>query len=80
MAAFDGNNNLVWVFFDSDDNTEINVSLTDEPLDYTEDELLRITPEQAIEVIKDLVSAVSVRGRDDLIDDLLAEIPTWKEN
>lgn len=80
MAAFDGDNSLVWVFFDSKDDTEINVALTDEPDDYTEDELLRITPEQAIEVVKDLLTAVIVRGRGDLVDGLLAEISTWKEN
>lgn len=80
MTAFDGNNNLVWVFFDSKDDTEINVALTDEPADYTEDELLRITPEQAIEVVEDLLGAVITRGRSELVDELLERIPTWKEN
>lgn len=80
MAAFEGNNSPVWVFFDSEDDTEINVALTDEPSVYTEDELLRITPEQAIEVVEDLLGAVITRGRSELVDQLLERVPTWKEN
>lgn len=82
MAAFDGYSNLVSVYFDSEDEAEINVSLSDADEDQVSwaSDVIRITPEQAIEVIEDLLGAVITRGRSELVDQLLERVPTWKEN
>lgn len=69
MTAFDGRSEKVSVFFDSD-GEEINIALSDE----VEDGVQTLTPDEAAQLVQDLMMAIWVRGEACIYVDLLEDL------
>lgn len=61
MTAFDGQSDKLYVYFDGD-GRDIHFAVQGDPV---------MSPEEAFEVAVDLLTAVQVRGRDDLVESLV---------